>query len=285
MSNELITENVSVLARAEIDSQVATAKAYPRNIKQSISKAVEIATFSQNIAESCIYSIPRGGKTISGPSIRLAEIMISVWQNIHCSTRVVSNNGKFISVEAIVIDRESNNVYAETIDRSIMTSAKNGKTPSTFSFDMQQTTAAAAASIALRKAAFRLIPKQFVEIVYEEAKKVAVGGINDLSKNLEKAIAAFERSGFTRNKILDFFEVKSIEALTQENLAELIGIKNAIVQGDLSREHAFDKAYTGEVIEDKTKANELNDKFNLSENKTIETKDAVIEPEVEMYPN
>lgn len=265
-------ENVSLLLKVEIDSQIATAKAYPRDLKKCFDEAMTVATFNQDIAESCMYAIPRDGKMIEGASIRLAEIMLNAWENIHCSTRLVKNDGKFIAVEAIVIDRQKNVIYSETVERSIMTSAKKG-TPRQYSYDMQQTTAAAAASIALRKAAFRLIPKQFVELIYEEAKKVALGinknqqdGKKHQENIREKAVKQFEKSGISPEKILSYFEVQKIEDLTMEHLSQMIGLKNAILSGDLKKENAFDKSYnaeTGEVIANK--ADEVNEKLGLTE--------------------
>lgn len=274
MSEMTIVENTAVLVRAEIDSQVATAKAYPRDLERCFAKAIKTACFNQRIAQSCIYSKPVDGKQMTGASIRLAEIMISAWGNMHCSTRLTKNDGKFIAVEGIIIDRETNVIYCESVERSIMTSAKPGKdgkarTPRQYSYDMQQNTAAAAASIALRKAAFRLFGKEFVEVIYEAARAVALGAekaVTGETQSFEvtrtKAIEQFAKNGIPPMKIFEYFGVSTIEELDMSCLETMVGIKNAIMDKTLAKENAFNREYdmeTGEVAP--TKADDVNSKL------------------------
>lgn len=262
-NNEIMSlENMGVLAKAEIDCQVSTAKAYPRVLKTAVDEAIATATFNQAIAQSCIYSVPRGGKTITGPSVRLAEILISSWGNLHCSTRLVKNDGKFIGVEAIVIDRQKNNIISETVERSIMTSAKHGA-PKSFSYDMQSVAISAAASIALRKAVFRLIGKQFIDIIYEAAKQVATGNINVVA---QKAIEYFAKRGITQEKIFNYFDIVSVDQITPDIMADIIGIKNAILEGNLDKDHAFDRMYNSEeTMQVETNADAVNAKLLAEE--------------------
>ena len=64
---------VDAVERANVDSQVATAKQYPRSIKRSIDNSIVIATMDAETAQSCGYALPRGGKPITGPSVHLAK--------------------------------------------------------------------------------------------------------------------------------------------------------------------------------------------------------------------
>ncbi|MDE2024875.1 MAG: hypothetical protein KGJ07_00100 [Patescibacteria group bacterium] len=262
MSQDLILADGTLMAleQTQINTQVSTAKAYPRDLKRSYNNALATIQLSKSIAESCIYSLPpRDGKPITGPSVRLAEIMLSTWTNMHFSTRVVGNNGKFISVQAIVIDRENNNICIETVDRSIMTSGKNGKTPRTYTYDMQQTTAAAAASIALRRATLRCLGKHFADMLYEEAKKVAVG---DISVTRAKIIAQFEKNGVPKEKIFAYYNIQSIDDIDEEILADIIGKKTAIVEGKFTKDTAFDIAHNTQDEEGQpTNADEINQKL------------------------
>ena len=261
MSELILADNLQVLAKTEIDQQISTAKAYPRNLKNCLAEAIEIVSMNQEIAEGCIYSIPRAGKMLTGPSIRLAEIMVSAWTNIHCATRLVKNDGRFIAVEGLVIDREKNIVYSETVERSIMTSGKNGKQSVQYSYDMIQTTAAAAASIALRKAVFRMV-KPFVSTVYEHAKKVAIGEAKSSHAKTISVINRLKKMGAQEEKIFDFLGVKKIEEISIDQLESLIGIGTSIKEGTITIEQAFDKTFnpeTGEILN--PKADEANAKL------------------------
>ena len=80
---------VDVLERANVDSQVATAKQYPRNIRRSIDNSIVMATMDNETAQSCGYALPRGGKPITGPSVHLAKIIVSNWGNMRTEAKVV----------------------------------------------------------------------------------------------------------------------------------------------------------------------------------------------------
>ena len=67
---------------AQVMLQVQTARAFPRSIKSAMQEARSMATLDRETAGSCFYKIPRAGKMIEGPSIRLAEIMASAWGNL-----------------------------------------------------------------------------------------------------------------------------------------------------------------------------------------------------------
>ena len=79
------TEGIEVYQsyeKAAIDVQVATAKQHPRNIKRAVDNSIAIVTMDKETAETCTYSLPRGGKKINGPSVHLARIIAQNWQNL-----------------------------------------------------------------------------------------------------------------------------------------------------------------------------------------------------------
>src|SRR5687768_13694267 len=80
--------------KAAIDMQISTAKAYPRNIKRSTENAIAIVTIDAETAKTCTYSVPRGGKPITGPSVHLAKILAQVWGNLRIEAKVVSIDNK-----------------------------------------------------------------------------------------------------------------------------------------------------------------------------------------------
>ncbi len=93
---------LSVIERAAIDSQVTTARAYPRSVKLAIANTLTLATLDEETATECVYAVPRGGKPVRGPSIRLAEIIAQAWRNNRVEARVVQIDraNKIIVAEA-----------------------------------------------------------------------------------------------------------------------------------------------------------------------------------------
>ena len=192
MSHDIIVDN-GAIARAELDMQITTAKAYPRKTSDCIKMAEDLATMDEDTAESCIYYLPRKDKEgkrvdIKGPSIRLAEIMASSWGNLHAATRIVENDGKFITAEGVAWDLEKNLRISSQVKRNITTSKGQ-----TFSADMQAVTGNAASSIALRNSIFRVIPRSIIDKIYDSAVKKAVGDQKTLASRLKKTFEKFEK--------------------------------------------------------------------------------------------
>src|SRR5689334_8327744 len=80
-----------------VDVQVSTAKQFPRSITTFIRRATEMATLTPDIAASCVYALPRDGRTIEGPSARLAEIVAHAWGNMRIQAGVSDQDDRFVT--------------------------------------------------------------------------------------------------------------------------------------------------------------------------------------------
>jgi len=235
MSDLIVRNNLQ--EKAELDIQITTAKAYPRDIKKFISDAIAMATINEETAASCIYSVPRGigsdRKMITGESIRLAEILNTCWGNMHVGSRVVENDGKTVTAEGVSWDLEKNVKVVKHAQRNIKD--KEGKT---YSADMQTLTANAAQAIALRNAILANIPRIFSKEVYNAAVNFAVGTQEKVSKKIDAVIDRFGKMGIEKDKILTYLG-KEKESLTSEDLTEMIGVGTAIKDGSIKIDDAF----------------------------------------------
>ncbi len=225
---------VELVQRAEIDMQIATAKKYPRDLARVKKKMLDFATLDEDTAESCFYSVPREGKTIQGPSVRLAEIAVACYGNLRAAARIVDNDGKTITSQGVCHDLESNTLISMEVKRRITT--KVGKT---YSEDMQVTAGNAANAISFRNAVFKVIPGALWKSVYDEARKVAVGDATTLTAKRDKFIKRLNSMGVQTSMILAKLEKTSIETIGLADLEILIGLGTAIKDGDISIEEAF----------------------------------------------
>ena len=110
-AQEIITAEagtVALLNKSEIDMQVATAHKYPRSVKRFRDETLAMVTLNENVAQECIYSLPRDGKNIEGPSARFAEVVASAWGNSRAGARVVSDAGDFVTAQGVFHDLERN---------------------------------------------------------------------------------------------------------------------------------------------------------------------------------
>lgn len=219
-------QRIDVQENAMLDIQIATAKKYPRSIAQFRKEALSMATLDQETAASCFYSLPRGGKPIEGPSVRLAEICAAAWGHIHASTTIFEIGQKEVIARAVAWDMQSNLRIGVENRRRIVN--KNG---GRFNDDMILVTCNAALSIALRNAIFRIIPGAYVNSVYLAAMKVARGDQKTLAARRSDMILAFGKMGITPEKLFSVVEANDIEDIGLENLVTLGGIYNAIKDG------------------------------------------------------
>ena len=224
------------ILKAEIDIQISTAKQYPRSIAAFKQKALSMATLDIETATACFYALPRAGKVVEGPSIRLAEIVISAWGNLRAAANVINNDRKTITARAYCHDLESNTAIAIEVKRKI--TDKNGKT---YTEDMQVVTGNAACKIALRNAVFSVIPMAYTKEIYDNVRKVAAGDQATLTERREKALKHFKDMGIGYDRIYSVLDVTSDEDINQEKFLTLLGIANAIKDGDTTLEEAFPK--------------------------------------------
>lgn len=200
---------VDAVERANVDSQVATAKRYPRDIRRSIDNSVVMATMNQETAQSCSYALPRGGKPITGPSVHLAKIIVSNWGNMRTEAKVVQITDKQVISRGTCWDLETNVASAFEVRRSII--GKNGQR---FSDDMITVTGNAANSIAYRNAVFAVIPKAITDRVYYAAQKFITGDLSESDKLLK-----------VRTGVLNNF--KNNYGITEEEVVKMCGKQTA----------------------------------------------------------
>lgn len=223
--------------KAQIDVQISTAHAYPRNIKVSLNDAIAVVTMDVDTAKTCTYSLPRGGKAITGPSVHLAKILAQVWGNLRVEAKVVSIDAKTITSEAVCFDLQKNLAIKAQVKRSIM--GKAGR----FNDDMITVVGNAANAIALRNAILSVIPRAVVDKVYNAAKQKITGDLSDetklISKRKQVVEALRDTYGVTEKQILGAIGKAAVEHLGSDDLVVLIGIGTAIKDGDTTVELAF----------------------------------------------
>lgn len=229
------TDALSLITKAEIDVQISTAKAFPRSLKMFIDKAMSMATLTEDIAASCSYSLPRGGKSLDGPSVRLAEIICASYGNIRSGARVIANDGKTVTAQGICHDLETNNCVTVEVKRKI--TDKHGRT---FNEDMQVVTGNAACAIAYRNAVFKVVPSALCQEVYDKAKEVSKGTAETLVKRRDKALDYFRSLKVTDKQICEVLEIKKVEDIDLDKLAILTGMRAAIKNGESTIQTLFD---------------------------------------------
>ena len=227
---------LQAISKAELDVQITTAKQYPRSLKRFRDECLQMATLSEDIAEECIYALPRGHKTIEGPSVRLAEIVASAWGNCRAGARIVDEDDHFVTAQGMFYDLERNVGIQYDVRRRI-----TDKRGHRFNADMIGVTGNAACAIALRNAIFKGVPKAFWSDIYEAAKTCAIGGSETLANRRSKMLGYFQKLGATPEMVFARLGVQGEEDITLEQLLTLKGFANAIKEGEVTVDSVFSK--------------------------------------------
>jgi hypothetical protein len=249
---------VDAIERANIDSQISTAKQYPRDIRRSIDNSIVIATMNEETAQSCGYALPRGEKIITGPSVHLAKIMVSNWGNIRTEAKVVQITDKHVISRGTCWDLETNVASAFEVRRNIIDS--KGRR---FSDDMITVTGNAANSIAYRNSVFAVIPQAITNRVYEAAQRLITGDLSDADKILKKRtliINSFKNDyAITEEEVLKLCGRQTVNQININEISTLIGILQSLKDGDTSVDYLM-KPIRGVKEEIATKKKEMKKK-------------------------
>ncbi|MGH8220327.1 MAG: hypothetical protein ACREUT_17460 [Steroidobacteraceae bacterium] len=229
---------MTAITKAEFDQAVIVAHAHRRSVKQFLDECMQLATLNEQIADDCIYALPRkeDGQTkmIEGPSARLAEIVAHAWGNCQIGARVVEEGREFVRAQGIFKDLEKNVHITYEVSRRIV-----NRYNKRYSADMIGVTGNAACSIALRNAVFKGVPKAFWNPIYEAAQKVCKGDAKTLVNRRSEALAFLQKQGATKEMVLGMLGLKGVEDITLDHLVQLRGIATAIKEGEITVEEAF----------------------------------------------
>lgn len=253
---ETLGTDVAITAadKAQIDIQIETARAYPRDIEVVVTQARAMALADVDSAGSMFYVLPsRGQGRIEGPSVRLAEVMAYAWGNIRIDTRIVGIDDTHVTAQATCLDLEKNIAQRVEVKRRI-TDSKGRR----YKDDMIQVTANAAVSVANRNVVFRVIPGVFVNMLLREAKYASLGKGGTLDEKKTNAIEWFKKVGATDEQIYEVLGVKGFLGIEEDHLIEMRGWRTAITDGQTTWEGIIGESR--EVVSDDTR--DLNEMIN-----------------------
>lgn len=249
MKNEITLQNEqseSALAieqsRAiqEVQGAIVMAKKFPRNETACFNKILESCK-RKNLAESAMYSYPRGSTKVSGPSIRLAETLAKYWGNIQFGIVELSSQNGASDVLAYAWDLETNTrqIKQFTVKHSRY-SKSAGLTKLTDPRDIYEMTANQGAR-RLRACILGVMPSDIIEAAIEECEKTLRGDNSiPLADRVRACVVKFSELGVSQEMIEKRFNHK-IDAIDVHELVALGKIFNSLRDNMAKIEDFFEK--------------------------------------------
>lgn len=243
-------------AIGEVQGMMLLAKQFPRDEFAAFSK-VMLACQRLEFAEKATYSYPRGGETISGPSIRLAEEIARCWGNIDFGIKELSQKDGESEMMAYAWDLETNTRSSQNFAVKHIRETGKGMKKLTSQRDIYENNANNGGR-RLRARILAIIPPDLVNAAVAECKRTLAGKndtpLIDRAKNM---IMAFSKIG-VKQSLIEKRLGHTVEDMTADELSEYKGILNSLKDGITNISDWFDFSANGE------KAAEINEKLNAA---------------------
>lgn len=241
-------------AVAEAQGKLVVAKRFPRNEHAAYSKILESCK-RLGLAEDATYSFPKGGKTVSGPSIRLAEELARVWGNIDYGIRELSRKDGVSEMESYAWDLETNTSSRQTFSVKHWIDTRDGGKAAKDERDIYEITANQGAR-RLRARILAVIPGDIVEQALEECRKTLTGNNTEpLADRIRKMIASFDKLGIPAAH-LERRLGHTLDKILPDEFVDLQGIYKSIKDGMTTASEWFSEATISQAKVPPTQKNE-----------------------------
>jgi hypothetical protein len=164
-TTELAPTRAAAAEQFETQSAIVLARRFPRNEDEAFGRLMK-ACGRTSFAENAEYSFPRGGQTVTGPSVNLAREAARVWGNIRYGLTILRDDDVSRQIEGWAWDLETNTkVTAQDDFRKLAQRKKKGGgtewiTPD--ERDLRELTNRRAA-ILVRNCILQLLPSDLIE--------------------------------------------------------------------------------------------------------------------------
>lgn len=216
-------------AVAEAQGKLVIAKKFPRDEAKAFGKIMQ-ACSRKSLAEIAMYAFPRGGETVKGPSIRLAEELARCWGNMSYGTRELSRKEGVSEMEAFAWDEETNVRSVQQFTVRHLRDKKGGAVALKDERDIYELTANQG-SRRLRARILAIIPPDVIEEAISQCRKTLAGNTDEpIGDRVRKMVAAFAKFGVTAEQIT----VKTgrpLDQTTPDDIVDLTAIYASLRDG------------------------------------------------------
>ena len=186
-------------AVAEVQAALVIAAGRPRNEFQARDRLLQACT-RVNLASGALYQYSRGGTSISGASIRLAEAAARAWGNMTYGFRELSRRIGESECEAFAWDLETNTKAVRQFNIRHRRDTKQGGYDLKDERDIYELMANQAQR-RVRAAILEIIPGDIIEDAVEQCEKTMKADVGPVMESAEKLVATFGAIGVPREAI------------------------------------------------------------------------------------
>lgn len=270
---------------AEIQAAYTIAIQMPRNIEQARIDLLQTCK-RKRFAMAAMYSIPYGGKPVTGLSIRFAEEAIRLWGNIRTGVKTVYEDENQEKLMVVVTDLQTNVGYGYEITvrkEKEVRNLKKGETAiserlNSFgnkvylvpaSADDVRKERGAEISKKIRDGALRLLPADIKEEAEDTIIETQHGTVaENIHVERRKVLDGFSKIGISPSELQKYLG-QAVETLSTMQIVELRQLYTAIKSGATTWKDVASVSEKAEDITQKTgkRTEEMKNKLNGLKNK------------------
>jgi hypothetical protein len=239
-----MVETATTRAAQEVQAAMVIAKKFPRDQVKAFDRIMQSCQ-RPSLAEEACYAYPRGGETVTGPSIRLAECLAQNWGNLSFGINELEQMEGESIVEAFAWDLETNTRQTKVFTVAHERHKKGGQvTKLTDPRDIYEMVANQGAR-RLRACILGVLPGDLVEAAVRECERTLQKENKEpLIDRVRKMIPAFGELGVTAAMVEKRVR-KKLEAITEPEFIQLKKIYVSIRDGMGKRDDYFESTAEG----------------------------------------
>ena len=223
----------------EVQGMVFMAKQYPRD-QYAAWDRIKTSCQRKSLAEISQYSYPRAGEKVSGPSIRLAEVIAQNWGNMSYGVVELEQKVGESTAMAFAWDLETNTRVEKIFTVKHEIQKKGGvKKVLTDPRDIYELVANMGARRE-RACILAAVPKDVTDAALEECEKTLRSGDKEpLTDKIKKLLDKFKEVGVTK-EMVEKRQGYKIDKFTAKDGVELQKVYNSIKDGISKRDDYFE---------------------------------------------
>lgn len=234
---ESVTSAMVVSRQAqEVQAAMVVAKRFPRDEQQSMERILR-ACQRKSLAESAVYEYSRGGTTVTGPSIRLAECLAQNWGNLDFGFIELEQKNGESQVMAFAWDLETNTRQSKIFSVPHMRHTKNGSYLLTDPRDIYEMVANQAAR-RVRSCVLAVIPGDVIESAVRQCDITLRSGNNrPLEERIRDMAGKFrEEFGVTEDQLRTYIG-KNVDAFSENDVVRLAKVYRSLRDGVIGSDY------------------------------------------------
>ncbi len=220
----------------EVQAAMIVAKRFPRDEKASADRILS-ACQRPTLASNAMYEYPRGGTTVTGPSIRLAEALAQNWGNIDFGIIELEQKNGESQVMSYAWDLETNTRQSKIFSVPHIRHTQKGDTPLTDPRDIYEMVANQGAR-RLRACILGVIPGDVIEMAQHQCEVTLKSNNKDpLDVRIKNMVEAFKSDFNITEEGLKNYIGKNVDAFSEGDVIRLGKVYRSLKDGVIGSEY------------------------------------------------